>query len=198
MKPGSKRTIFGAVLLIGGILIGIVTFGRLYLGTSLYPQYAASGSFTVQTVDAGRYYLWDNYVTWFEGGKVRNDKGFPEEVGLVVRDSQGKELELFPDSEQSWGIGNHAKSSIGYVQTSGSGQLTIDVQGGDGKRVLSFGKADLKNELWRKLGGFAYAAFGILLGLPITLWGLGASASRQVQRETASNNDSVIGSNANG
>ncbi len=172
MKRGSKRLLFGLLLLIGGFVIFGWTFSALNRGVSLSDQFVASGKVTVNVESAGRFYVWDNYVTWFDGKKIRHASAFPDDVKITVRSASGKSLKFESNTDESWSIGNHAKKSVGYVDIETPDELTFEVTGGNGERVLSFAKADMAGELQEKLGGFGWAALMGVLGLPLVIWGL--------------------------
>ncbi len=172
MKRGSKRIILGLALLIGGGTVGVMTFSRLYRGDALDPLHAATGEFQVSVDQPGRYYIWDHTLTHHEGETIRQQDDFPEGVSFAFLNSGGQPLDFQPDTGESWSIGNHVKASVGYVDITKPGNITAVVKGGNGERLVSFSPANMAGELWQKLGGFAWAAGGILLGGPALLWGL--------------------------
>lgn len=172
MKRGTRRLLAGFVLIGGAIFLFLSSFSSLYQGKALGLQYPASGSFQISPTNADRYYLWDHYVTQFQGKKIRYSSKFPKDIEIKVTDPSGAEIDFHSDTSHSWSIGNHAKSSIGYIDSPGATDLTVHVSGGDGSRVLSFGKADIKLELWRKLGGFGIALVVGFVGIIAGIWGL--------------------------
>ena len=172
MKRGSRRALVGVFTVVGAVVFFGVMFSTLYRGVSLDPQFPASGNIEVSTLDHDRYYLWDNYVTMFKGERLRHSSKFPDDVEISVKDGLGQELEFTPDTSHSWSIGNHSKRSIGYVEAIPGSDLTIQITGGDGQRVLSFAKADMKRDLWRKLGGFIIAVIVGGVGVIFGIWGI--------------------------
>ncbi len=172
MKRGIKRLSLGLLLIIGAFVLVVSSFSSLHQGKSLQEQFPASGSFKVSASDGGRYYLWDNYVTQFEGQRFRHSSKIPKDIQFTVTDSDGSKIDFISDTSRSWSIGNHAKKSIGYLDSQSPGEWTIHVSGGDGTRVLSFSKADMKGELIRKLGGFGVALVFGLAGFVSGAWGL--------------------------
>ena len=159
-KNTSRFPKVGGLLLIAGLIIFVASFSRLYQGHSLTLQFQSQGTVQRQTDSVGRFYVWDNYVTHFNGQKVRLSSKTPKNLQISIQDTNGASLEFVPDDSQSWSIGNHAKKSIGYVEVKEPQSLNIISSGSD-QRILSFGPANLKAELWQKLGGFALA---ILIG----------------------------------
>lgn len=172
MKRGMKQLVLGALFLAVAFLLFVFTFVSLYRGASLDDQFKAIGRFTVHATDTGRYYIWDNYKTVFDGKRIEHGSGFPKEILIEVRDGAGRRIEFSRDHGQSWVIGNHAKRSIGYIVLRESGEMTVEVKGGNGARILSFGKANMSGELWQRLRGFAFAVIAFILGVPMVIWGL--------------------------
>ncbi|MDC0325682.1 hypothetical protein OAM01_02885 [bacterium] len=172
MKRGSRRILVGFLMIVVAVVLLIASFSSLYTGKALDNQFPASGSIQVSTHGSDRFYVWNHYVTLFEGKRLRHSSKFPGDVHITVKDSSDQELEFISDTSQSWSIGNHAKQSVGYIDSTGPTELTLHITGGDGGRVLSFGKADMKGELKRKLGGFAVALIVGVFGLIGGVWGL--------------------------
>jgi hypothetical protein len=172
MKPGSKRLVIGAVMAIGACGTFFITLSSLVRGVSLDPLSATPGTFETRTEESGRYYLWDNHLTMFDGRKVQNSSDFPDDIQISIREKDGKQLVFIRDDGHGWRIGNHAKSSVGYVDSLKPSDIVVQTQGGSEERVLSFAKAKEGQEVWRKLRGFAFAAIAFVLGLPIVFWGL--------------------------
>jgi hypothetical protein len=162
----------GTAVVAGAAVTFFVTLSSLIRGASLDPQFAAPGKTEIRTEDGDRYYLWDNHLTMFGGRKIENSSDFPDDIQISIRDKKGGELEFIRDDGHGWRIGNHAKTSVGYVDLRKPSDITIQTQGGGEGRVMSFAKASEHHEVWRKLRGFAFAAIAFVVGLPIAFWGL--------------------------
>ena len=172
MKRGVKRSLLGAGLVLAAIVVGGSAFVSLQRGVSHDVQFKAPGTFQARAADAGRYYVWDNHKTWFEGEKVRSKAAFPDEMTVEVSDAAGQTLEFTRDDSQSWSIGSHAKTSVGYVDLPADSDVQIDARGDDGERILSLSQANLGQELWQTFIGFGIATVAAGLGIPIAIWGL--------------------------
>ena len=164
--------VVGFLMMVAAMVVVVFSFSSLNSGKALDELYPASGNFQFSVNDEERHYLWNHYVTMFEGKKLKHSSKFPGDVHITVSDSTGQPVTFVPDTSHSWSIGNHAKKSVGYVDVSGPIDLTIQISGGNGSRVVSFGKADMKGALWSRLGGFAVAIVVGLLGLIAGIWGI--------------------------
>lgn len=162
----------GTAVVVGSAVTFFITLSSLIRGVPLDPLFAASGTIETRTADGDRYYLWDNHLTMFEGRKVHHSSDFPDDIQISIRERDGEKLDFIRDEGHGWRIGNHAKTSVGYIGSSKPSDIIIQIQGGSGDRVLSFAKANELHDVWRKLRGFAFAAIAFVLGLPIVLWGL--------------------------
>lgn len=185
MKSGSKRIILGLALGIGGIATVAVTLAGLVRGTSLVEQAKVPGTLQAKVEEAGRYYLWDNHWTIFEGERIQYPADCPADAKITVQDSTGQDLQFVPDSSEGWSIGNSGKTSIGYVDLPGSAELRIEVGAVGRDRVVSFSNTTVQDELWRKLGGFGVGILVGLIGLPIVIWGFIARLRRPRSKGTA-------------
>ncbi len=140
------------------------TFYELNRGAGHEPQFEVPGTFRSSADQPGRYYVWDNHLTMFEGTKIQRDEKFPEELEIIIRDAAGNPVEFVADTSKSWRIGNHDKSSVGYIDAKVPGEFEIEVRGDAETRILSFSQPDLFKELRSALMGFAVAAVFALVG----------------------------------
>ena len=172
-KPVTKLAT-GIILLTVALIIFVVSAAALLQGRSLVPQFMAPGEQQIDVSETGRYFLWDNYRTWHDGEAVTRSAQFPSTFSIKAFAAGGRELRFTPDRSHSWSIGNHAKRSVGYLDLPETGPVTIKVAGDAKTRIVSLAKADMKKELWQKLGGFGLAVIIAIVGLPFLLWGLSA------------------------
>jgi hypothetical protein len=144
-----------------GIVVFACLFVSLYRGDASEPQYKVPGSFKTETKEPGRYYLWDNHWTRFEGRRFGRDKRFPASLEITIRSANGAPLEFVKGDSSSWSVGNHAKTSVGYVEIENPGEVLIEVSGHeDEERVLSFSKSEVRQAVGRL---FICAGVAVLL-----------------------------------
>ena len=175
-KPSRKypiTAIIGAILLLAAFISLTSTVSALIRGKAHAPLFAVPGSFKAETQEDGQYYVWNHYKVFFEGESIKRNKKFPNGLTISVQDSKGTELPFTLDDDKSWGIGNHAKTSIGYVEAKGNKTIQISVTGSSKQNaILSFAPADVGNDLWISFRGLLITVIGALLGLPLLLWAL--------------------------
>lgn len=162
----------GIGLLVLAVIMTGSTFGSLIQGNAHEEQFASPGLYQKKIHEAGRYYLWHHYKTVFEEQSFKRERKLPSELKITLRNTTGTELKLEPDNNQSWSIGNHAKTSIGYIDLSGSQTIEIQTEdGADSIVILSFAKSEMKKELWIAFRRLALAGVSTLLGVPLLIWG---------------------------
>ncbi len=176
-KPRTSAVIAAVLLLVATISL-ISTLSALIQGKAHAPQFSAPGSFTSEIKEPGRYYLWNHYKTYFDGKSVKRPKKFPNDLRVLIQDSEGTEIPLNLDNGQSWSIGNHGKISIGYIESPGDQSIQISITGSAKKNpILSFAPADMGNDLWIAFRGLLVTLIGVVLGLPLLVWVLFFSRS---------------------
>jgi predicted xylose isomerase-like sugar epimerase len=110
-----RVTSVGIALIVVGIAIFAFSLVRLINGAALDAQSKVPGIVSVQIDAPGRYYVWDNHWTTFEGERIKYAADCPAEARVTVSDSGGNHLKFTPDASESWSIGNNGKTSIGYI-----------------------------------------------------------------------------------
>ncbi len=169
----------GAGLLILAVISFSSTFASLVRGEAHEEQFSAPGTHKVTVQVPGDYYLWNHYKTVYEGETIKRNKKFPNGLSIVIKDSEGLEVPFERNGEQSWSIGNHAKTSIGYIKSTGNQSYTIEVTGDSNENViLSFSQSLIRNDLWVAFRGFVVALAAGLLGILLLLWGVFFSRKR--------------------
>lgn len=162
----------GFALFIVGIAIFGFTLVQLIGGTALDPQTKVPGTVTAEIDASGRYYVWDNHWTMFDGERVQYSADWPKDAKIVVRDSNGRELEFIADASQNWSIGNNEKTSIGYIDIPTPSAIRLDIDDIGNERIVTVSNRTMKQELWSRLGGFAVGLGVGAIGVTICLLGL--------------------------
>jgi hypothetical protein len=67
----------GLALIIVGVAIFALTLVRLIGGAALDPQSKVPGSVSAEIDVPGRYYVWDNHWTMFDGQRVQYSADWP-------------------------------------------------------------------------------------------------------------------------
>ena len=145
MKKGVKKIIGGGVLFLLGMTVPLVIIIPIFFQEDdmilLSP-----GAVEISVGQTGRYYLWNNYSTVFEGRSYSASKELPDGfLFALTENSSGQKVPLQTDlsiSSECWG---HKKSSVGYFEVKNPGQYILDISGNTEDRVFSFGKSVFGN-----------------------------------------------------
>jgi hypothetical protein len=165
-----RLTKIAAAFLISGAAVFGFTFARLIRGAGLDPQTKVPGKIVVEIDTPGRYHIWDNHWTRFQGERVKYPPDCPADVSVTVHDSAGNQLGFVADASQGWGIGNNKKTSIGYVDVPAvtTLEVVLDKLGRD--RIVSVSNRTVQDELWIRLGGLGLGlVLGVLGGLSLVI-----------------------------
>ncbi|MEQ1906999.1 MAG: hypothetical protein ABL888_22635 [Pirellulaceae bacterium] len=91
----------GRVLTIVGVGIFAFTLIGLFYGDSLDPQSKVPGSVSAEIDVPGRYYVWDNHRTKFDGQRVQYPADWPDDATVAVYDINEAELAFVPDASRN-------------------------------------------------------------------------------------------------
>ena len=174
MKPGVKTIVGGGVLLFLGAIalpLGVILFflSKDYEGS----QFVVPGGAEVQVEDSGRYYVWNDHETVFQGRSYNRPETLPDGMEITVMDPYTLEtLQFFADSSISESGKNGLRRSIGYVEVKKPRRLIITVSGITAQRVFSFSESILLKIIGLVLGLFASTMLFGLGGVIIIVFGV--------------------------
>jgi hypothetical protein len=172
MKRGIKTIIAGVVILIfGAFVVPLLFIFPLFFGKSNEVQFKVPGTFEANVEKPGRYYLWNDFQTIFDGKSYNRSESIPDGMQITIRNSSGTELHLVTDTSISSNSGGSSQKSIGYVEIASPGKLEIVVTGGD-ERILSFAPSNLLKILGLILGAVGLTALVAIGGVGIGIWGI--------------------------
>jgi hypothetical protein len=172
MQPGIKTIIAGGVMLLLGVLVvPLLVVLQLILGNQHGAQFEAPGSMELAVKEPGRYYLWNDFRTVFNGRTYDRSENLPDGVEIQIRDASGRQLEFISDSSISWSTGTSSKKSIGYVAVEQPGQVTVQVSGRSDDRILSFSTSGLLGVFGLIVGGVGLSMVVAIAGLGLIIWG---------------------------
>ena len=173
MKDKSLMRIFvaGIALILVGIGFFAFTLVRLIGGAALDPQSKVPGSLSAEIEVPGRYYVWDNHWTMFDGQRVKYPAGWPAEAQIAVRDGNGAQLAFVADASQNWSIGNNAKTSVGFIDVPAATAIQIDISDIGRERIVTISNRTMKQELWSRLGGFGIGLAVSAVGAAVCVFG---------------------------
>jgi hypothetical protein len=172
MKPGIKSIAAGAVLfLLGAFVFPLLVILPLFLGESNEVRFRVPGSVAASVEKPGRYYLWNDFRTVYEGRSYNRSEGIPDGIEIRVHDAEGQSLEFVGDKSISSSSGSSSRNSIGYVQVGSPGQLKIEVSGGNEDRIFSFSQSGLLKMFGLILVGGFLSVLAALCGFGLIVWG---------------------------
>src|SRR6185312_3859472 len=145
MKKGVKTIIAGLMLFVFGVLvIPLLIVGSLVLQKSDEVQFKVPGKAEANVQTSGRYYLWNDYTTVYNGRTYHNSEHLPGGMDIKITGPDGAALQLVSDASITMTSNGNSKQAIGYVEVVHLGKVNIEVTGGDGEeRVFSFARSTL-------------------------------------------------------
>ncbi len=145
MKQGTKLLISGLLAFLGGgVLLPFVLFGLMVAILCDRPDYTfvVPGQITVSCEKEGRYYLWYDYQTIFEGKTYSESSNLPGGMSIeFINVNTGEVVPLTSAAEMSETIGNTSRKTIGYFDIRECGEYTLEVSGGTRELVFSLGRS---------------------------------------------------------
>ena len=186
MAPGSKTLITGIILFIlGMIVITMVMPILLYdlIDDSNGEQFRVPGSTQIIVEEPGRYYLWNNYQTVFEGKSYNRSKTIPDGMEFKISNKEtSKPFDFVTHLSISSNRGTSSSNSIGYVDVLSPGRVDIEIVGGGEERIFSFSRSVFTPLL-------ALIVCGALLSMAISFIGFGLFIWGIVKRVNSKKND---------
>jgi len=173
MRKGSKTLIVGiAVFLTGALVVPLAFVWPILQEDYSGRQFLIPGSVEVEVAEPGRYYLWNDFQTVYEGKSYNRSKRIPDGLEITVATGDGETLPFESDASITASIGGSSRSSIGYVDVNAADRLTVAVEGGSDRQVFSFSRSGLAKVFGMVFAGFGISLLLILGGIAISIWGL--------------------------
>lgn len=135
-------------------------------------QFKIPGTTAVAVKEPGRYYLWNDFRTIYNGKGYNKSESIPDGIEIRIRDASGHQLQFVSDASISMNDNGNAKKSIGYVEVERPGEVTVEVTGGSEERIFSFSQSGLLRIFGLVFGGFALSAMIAVAGLGLIIWGI--------------------------
>lgn len=144
----------------------------LILGKSNEVRFKAPGSVEAVVQVPGRYYIWNDYQTMFEGKSYQRSKSLPDGTQIQIRNPQGGLLPFVGDTSISSSRGSSAENSVGYVEIVSPGKVKIEITGGNEERIFSFSQSRILKIFGLVAAGLILSMIVGLLGIGIIVWGI--------------------------
>ena len=163
----------GIVLfVVGAFVVPIAFLFPLILNNSDERQFIIPGTTKVEIQKPGRYYLWNDFQTVFDGKSYNRSKSIPDGLEIAIMNEEGKDLQFTSETSISSSSGSSSKNSIGFVEVSNPSSLTVSVSGGSDERVFSFSESGILKLLGLIFGGFGLSILLALAGVGISILGI--------------------------
>lgn len=176
MKPGLKTIIAGILLLFCAVMVfPLFIVVPFFLQKSDDVQFKVPGGKEVTVKEPGRYYLWNNFNTVYEGKSYAQSEAVPNGMTIEIRDESGHLLPFVSNNlttVTTEGNNENSKKSIGYVQIDHPEKLEIQVSGGNEERIFSFSKSDVLKIFLTIFGAVSIAALTGLPAIGLIIWGI--------------------------
>lgn len=153
MRPGVRTMVTGVILFVlGAVVVPGACILALVRLDGVEKQFAIPGSTRVEILEPGRYSLWSNHKTVFQGRVYNRSEDLPDGIQIKIRNGDtGELLDFVADGAYSSSGTGSSKRSIGYIETQGPVTIQIEVTGGNEERVFSFSRSFL-SDIWIILG----------------------------------------------
>lgn len=173
MEKGLKTLIAGIVLfVVGAVIVPLAFVLPVILNDSDEQQFIIPGNTEVAIGKPGRYYLWNDFLTVFNGKSYNRSDSIPDGLEIAITNEDGEVLNFVSDTSTSLSSGRSSKNSIGFIEVSAPSRLTVSVLGGSEERVFSFSESDMMKMLGRIFVGSAVSMVLALAGVGISIWGI--------------------------
>ena len=189
MRTGIKTIITGAALFIlGGFVIPLLIVLSVFLGKSNEVQFKVPVSTQATIEKPGRYYLWNDFRTVYDGKSYNRSESIPDGMKIQIHNSRGDLLKFVSDTSMSSSVGTSSKNSIGYIEVESSGKVSIEVLGGNEDRIFSFSESGLLKMIGLFLGGFGLSMLVAFSGIGTIIWGIVKLVREKRKGENAGGN----------
>lgn len=135
-------------------------------------QFLVPGSMEVEIEEPGKYYLWHDHVTLFNGTSFSVPKDIPDGVEIEIRGADGEALAMKRGISTSVSLGNRSKVSIGYIDVDKAGWISVSVSGDFDDRVFSLSESSFGIFFVAIFGGVAIVGVAGTIGLVLLILGI--------------------------
>jgi hypothetical protein len=169
-----KKIVIGIILFIlGAFIIPLTLVLTVVSNLPAEKQFKIPGTAQVTIDEPGRYYLWNNYQTLFEGKSYNRSERLPDGIEIKITDaSTGEPFDFTTSLSISSTSGSNSKNSIGYIEVQNAADISIEVAGGNNERIFSFSQSRLLELIGLILACVLLSTVSALSGVGITIWGI--------------------------
>lgn len=185
MKAGAKTIIIGiSTLVIGGFVLPFLWVLPLFLDATNTEQFIVPSTQTLEIENPGRYYLWNDYQTFFEGTQYSKPKALPDGLEISIKNEAGDTLFFQTDTNITFTSGNISRNSIAHLEFDQPETIILSVGGDYEPRVFSFGEAFIGKFFSRIFGAVALGAVLTATGIVLAVCGIVKLLKKPASSET--------------
>lgn len=173
IKKGVKTMLVGGLLLVGAIAIPVaVMVPSLSSEGPSGEQFVVPGVGVLDVDAPGRFYLWHEYKSSFEGKRYSSGNRKADGANIVAKQDGGEVMNFVVDESTSFSLGNRSKQSLGYIDVTEVGPVIFEVSGLDDELIFSASRYELFKTL-RKIGlSVITGAVCGVAGIGFLIWGI--------------------------
>ena len=145
MKKPIKLLISGIILFVGGIIAYAILMIHLYLPLLIFLicnddiQFLIPGTVEIEIEDEGRYYLFNDFQTVYEGKTYSKPEEVPDNLIISLKTKDGSlDYDIIRMDSFTTSSGSTSRKSIGYFDITVPGNYILEVKGETKPRVFSF------------------------------------------------------------
>lgn len=167
-----RKLLFGIALILAACLAPLILVMPVFKSLMEEPDLLkAPGEWEVMAEEPGRYYVWNEYQTVYDGTTYAEGEALPSGITFSLVDAATEEAVPFEtDASISASSGATKKNSVGYFSLEEPGLYRLRIEGVEEPRIFSFGPSvfgDFFSFFGRivlaGLAAFAAAIGGLLL-----------------------------------
>jgi len=178
-----KKIVFGIILFIlGAIIIPLAIVLTVVSNLPDNKQFKVPGTARVIIDEPGRYYLWNDYQTIFEGKSYNRSERVPDGVEIKIKDADtGEAFDFVTSLTISSSNGASSKNSIGYIDVQNAVDISIEIVGLNNERIFSFSQSSILKLIGLFLVVGLLSTVSALSGIVFTIWGIVSLISKKAE-----------------
>jgi hypothetical protein len=157
----------GVLTILCGALSDLYHFYQLFKNDPNEVTFIAPGTTEFEVTKTGKYTLWHNYKTLYQGEFFNNQQDIPGGTVIQIINDSGASVPLGLSMGSHTTSGNHAKVSIGEVVIMKPTKLTIQVDSTLPRTVFSFSESRFLKNFF----AIFISTFFIFAGAGLLFWG---------------------------
>ena len=173
MNKAKKMIVTGIIILVVGASLVPVIIVPIFLERSDSVQFVIPGQVEFETKNEGRYYLWNDFRTIYEGQTYNNSSQLPNGLKIKLEDlDKNQKVNLVNSGGMTFTTNGKSSQSIGYIDVKPKTKLLISVQGECSPQVFSFSQSVILEKIAFIIGMALLACLMSIIGFIIIILGV--------------------------